>query len=102
MAYLEFRYYKGKGLLYLQLGNTLSIIETETWYEETSIQRCLGYHAPGDRFYVYTHPAEMIYQVGFFEHYPVEDLIKKAKDMLKDNKMPDEVKAEYGIEITEE
>lgn len=97
-----FRYYKGKGLLYLQLGNTLSIIETETWYEETSIQRCLGYHAPGDRFYVYTHPAEMIYQVGFFEHYPVEDLIKKAKDMLKDNKMPDEVKAEYGIEITEE
>ena len=98
----EFRTDSENGLLYLQLGDTLDIIETETWYEETSIQRCLGYHAPGDRFYVYSHPDETVYTMGYFEHYSVDDLIKKAKDMLKDNEMPDQVKAEYGIEITEE
>ena len=90
------------GLMFLQLGDTLNIIETETWYEETSIQRCFGYHVSGDRFYVYSHPDETVFSLGYFEQYSVDDLIRKAKDILKDNEMPDGVKAEYGIELTEE
>lgn len=100
--HVEFRFDNEKGLMFLQLGDSLSIIETGTWYEETSIQRCLGYHAPGDRFYVYSHPDEMTYRIGYFSRYSVDELIKKAKDVLKNNTMPDEVKAEYGIEITED
>ena len=98
----EFRFDPENSLMYLQIGDTLDIFETDTWVEETSIQRCLGHHAPSDRFYVYSHPGETIYSMGYFEHYSVDNLIKKAKDMLQDNEMPNEVKAEYGIEITEE
>ncbi|MBR6172889.1 MAG: TIR domain-containing protein [Eubacterium sp.] len=90
------------GLLYLQLSDTLDIIETDTWYEETSISRCLGYHSPTDRFYVYSHPNGSTYTVGYFNRYSVDELVQKAKDMLHDNEMPDSVKTEYGIEITKD
>ena len=99
---VDFKFNDENGLLYLQLGDTLNMIETETWYEETSIQRCFGYHAPSDRFYVYSHPIETVYNVGYFSRYSVNDLIKKAGDILNGNTMPDEVKAKYGIEITGE
>ena len=98
----EFKFDKDNGIMYLQMGDTLNIIETDSWYEETSIIKCLGHHAATDRFYVYSHPSRNKFTLGYFEHYSVDDLIEKAKNMLQDNVMPDEIKAEYGIEITDE
>ena len=39
---------------------------------------------------------------GYFRHYSLEDLINKAESILQGTEMPDEVKAEYGIELNKE
>lgn len=89
-------------LLYMQNGDCMSVVDTEIWYEELYLRRCLGYHAPSDRFYAYAVPDSNTMTPGYFRHYSLEDLINKAESILQGTEMPDEVKAEYGIELNKE
>ena len=102
MERADFTFDTERKLMYLQIGDLLDIFETDTWYEETSIERCLGHHGPTDRFYAYSHPNGKVYTLGYFRHYTIDDLISKAKTMLRDSEMPDELKEAYGIEVEEE
>jgi len=97
----DFSFDAEKKLMYLQIGDRLDIFETDTWYEETSIERCLGHHVPTDRFYAYAHPNGNAYILGYFRHYTIDDLVRKANDMLRGTEMPDELKEAYGIEAEE-
>ena len=93
---------RGSNLLYVKNGDRMSVLDTETWYEELYLSRCLGYHQPSDRFYSYSVPEASTITLGYFKHYSMEDLIQKAKDILQGAELPDEVKMEYGIEIKSE
>ena len=57
----------------------------------------MGYHSPTDTFPCISKDNEYKYHLGYFRHYTLDDLIKKAKDILKDHEMPQEQKDAYGI-----
>ena len=99
---ISFLFDTPNNLMYMKLGSSLSVIDTETWYELAYMSRCLGYHGPTDRIYSYASPASYTATMGYFKHYSTYDLIRKAKDILQGAELSDEKKIEYGIEITTE
>ena len=92
----EFTFDRENKLMYVQVDDTLGIIETDTWYEETFIKTCMGHHAPTDRIYSYSRPSSS-FTIGYFRHYTTDELIKKARDYLQGAEMSDEEKSEYGL-----
>lgn len=98
----SFTFDPAKNLLFLKLDSSLSIFDTETWYEVANTSRCFGYHRLTDRIYSYATPETYTTVMGYFNHYTVDDLIRKAKDILQGAELSDETKIEYGIEISTE
>ncbi len=88
-------------LVYLQVGYYTDILDRETWVEEACIYGSLGHHTLSDRFYTFSSKNEQ-YSIGYFKHYSVDDLIRKANDILQGAEMSDEMKSQYGIEDEEE
>lgn len=90
-------YDKEQGLLYVQIGTMLDIIETDTWIELTSISNCYGHNKETDTFITSGYDGVNNGIVGYFEHYSVDRLIQKARDYLQGEEMSDELKSMYGI-----
>ncbi len=93
----DFSYDSGKKLLYIKNEGNMSIVDTEEWIEETYISNCIGYHELKDIFYT-TQTSEKGLFIGYFKHYTTDDLIAKAKAILKDKEMSEETKSVYGID----
>ena len=56
------------------------------------------YRYPRDIFLTYSLINDHKYKIGYYKHYTVEDLKKKAEDQLGGAEMSDEKKSEYGLE----
>ncbi len=84
---------------YVEVSGITDVFDLESWTEETSVQNSIGHHRLTDRFYTYAIVDDK-YSVGYFRHYTVDELIGKAKDILKGAEMSEEVKSQYGIEDT--
>ena len=95
---IKFDYYKDSGLLYIQQGTTLNILNTSRWLELTAIKSCFGYNSESDTFIVSFYDENKFNKLGFFKHYTLEELIQKGKNIIGDIEMSDEMKAEYGID----
>ena len=95
---IKFDYYKDSGLLYIQQGTTLNILNTGRWLELTAIKSCFGYNSESDTFIVSFYDENKFNKLGFFKHYTLEELIQKGKNIIGDIEMSDEMKAEYGID----
>ena len=67
--------------LYLKVSSTLSIIDTESWYEIAAIPNCLGYYPSKDRFYAVSYQTRSESKIGYFPHYSVSDLVEKASEL---------------------
>jgi WD40 repeat protein len=86
------------GLVYVQVGSTMDIIDMDDFYEITSIENSLGYHQPSDTFWAYSiNNEDESCDVGYYRHYTLEELIDKAKDSLSGSELSDEMKAKYGL-----
>ena len=86
------------GLVYIQVGSTMDIIDMDDFYEITSIENSLGYHQPSDTFWAYSiNNEDESCDVGYYRHYTLEELIDKAKDSLSGSELSDEMKAKYGL-----
>jgi sugar lactone lactonase YvrE len=93
-----FEYDSEQGLLYVRCSDMLNIVETDTWVEVATIRNCFGHDKETDTFltYGYDNSSEEGV-VGYFKHYSVEELVRKAKDYLHGEEMTPEQKSMYGI-----
>ncbi len=86
------------GFLYVQVGDLVDIIETDTWIETTRILNCFGHDKETDTFLTYGYEKnKQEGKIGYFEHYSVERLIEKTKDYLQGEEMSEDQKSMYGI-----
>ena len=86
-------------LLYVCHSGQMSIVQTSSWVETAYISDCLGHHEATDTYITCGYEktsAEA--KIGFFRHYTVEELIRKAKDILQGMEMSKDEKTIYGIE----
>ena len=74
-----------------------AVIDTNEFVQTEVIYYFLSYHEGTNRYYDYSNHKSMAYKIGYFDCYTVEDLVKKAKDMLDGAELSDEDKARYGI-----
>ena len=84
-------------LIYISEEELTNVIETESWVEQAYIENCLGHHRLTDRFFTYSYKDSEECEVGYFRHYSLDDLIKKARDFLQGTEMSEATKTEYGI-----
>ena len=84
-------------LIYINEEELTNVIETESWVEQAYIENCLGHHRLTDRFFTYSYKDSEECEVGYFRHYSLDDLIKKARDFLQGTEMSEATKTEYGI-----
>ncbi|RKM55122.1 toll/interleukin-1 receptor domain-containing protein [Butyrivibrio sp. X503] len=83
--------------IYLCSRTITNIIDMDSYLELAYITGSLGYHKPTDTFVCIYKDDEHIDHLGYFRRYTLDDLIKKAKDLLMDHEMPQEQKDAYGI-----
>ena len=86
-----------KGLLFIHSGEITDIVDLNTWIEVAVVWNSLGYYAPTDRFFAFGHTSTKDFRIGYFEHYTIDDLIRKAEDIIKGAELTDEQKSRYGI-----
>lgn len=83
--------------LYIQTGDQIVILDTDTWVEITSIENVYCYHAGTDRFYVYSYYSSYECTPGYIKHYTMDELIEKALRYLDGQEVYVELKDKYGI-----
>jgi len=86
------------GLLYVRLDNLTSVVDLKNGIEVANIQNCFGHHRDRDIFITSSKESGDRKKIGYFRHYSTEDLITKAKNILKGEELSDELKSRYGIE----
>ena len=97
---VTFDYASSDGLLFCQNSIITSVIDLDTWYEETCVVNSFGHHRPTNRYFTYSYKTTDEYYLGYFNHYSTEELIQKARDILKGTEMSDENKSLYGLDET--
>ena len=83
--------------LFIQVGDQLSIFDTESWVETVFIENCYCYHEATDRFFVYSFIYSTDCIPGYIKHYSLEDLIAKANKFLGDHQLDETTKIKYGL-----
>lgn len=83
--------------VFIQIGNEISIFDTEDWLEITCIHNVYCYHEESDRFFVFSFVTSSECSPGYIKHYTVDELIEKAHNYLGDQEVPAELKNKYGI-----
>ena len=92
-------YDPASGYLYVQCGNLMDIIETNTWIELTRVVSCFGHEKTTDTFITASYESSSNEATaGYFRHYTVDDLIRKTKDYLQGEEMSEDQKSMYGID----
>ncbi len=83
--------------IYIYNSRVTNILDMDSYLELGFTYNSMGYHSPTDTFPCISKDEDYKYHLGYFRHYTLDDLIKKAKDILKDHEMPQEQKDAYGI-----
>ena len=83
--------------IYLTHDHMTNIFDLETFTEFNYIDNSLGYHAPTNTFICTCTVDDHGNQLGYFNNYNLDDLIRKAKEILGDHEMTQDQKDAYGI-----
>ena len=83
--------------VYLTHDHMTNIFDLETFTEFNYIDTSLGYHAPTNTFICTCTVDDHGNQLGYFNNYNLDDLIRKAKEILGDHEMTQDQKDAYGI-----
>lgn len=87
-----------QGLLYVQVGNNMDVVETDTFVEVAKVVGCFGHHKATDTFITSAfEDTSYDCMMGYFEHYSVDRLIQKTRDHLQGEEMSEDQKSMYGI-----
>ena len=83
--------------LMVRIGELCDVIETNTWIETICVNNCYGYCEESDEFYATNFIEASDTHIGYFKHYSIEDLKKKATDTLQGVEPSEDLKSVYGI-----
>ena len=86
-----------RSCVYLNHDHITNIFDLDTFTEFSYMGSSLGYHAPTDTFIVKSKAKEGQEYLGYYNHYTLDDLIRKAKEILDDHEMTQDQKDAYGI-----
>ncbi|RKM55872.1 TIR domain-containing protein [Butyrivibrio sp. X503] len=95
--YSTFTFDTEHSCMYLNNLLVTNIFDLNTFTELGCIKNSLGYHGPTDTFLAVSTDSGTDCHLGYFKHYTLKDLIRKAKEILGDHEMPQEQKDSYGI-----
>ena len=85
------------GLLYVQMGQLLDVIDLTSGVQIAHIDSCFGHQKSRDIFVTATTETADEHRIGYYPHYSVEQLIEKAKAILQSTELSDALKSRYGI-----
>lgn len=94
----EFQEDEENHLLYIQMDTRTDVIDMESDVEIANIRNCFGHHPGRDIFVTSSGSSAEKKQVGYYKRYSVRELMEKARDILQDEKIPEDVKSQYGLE----
>lgn len=103
---LVYYYYNGtvrfdldreNGLLYIEMDDLCDVVDWENGIEIARVYNCFGHHGEKDIFLTSAGSGKDE-KIGYFRRYSVQELIKKAHDILSGAELSDELKSRYGIE----
>ncbi len=100
--FAEFELDKENHTMYIRNELDLNVVDTDTWVETAYIRDCLMHHMDSDRFITCESMKMEEIRIGYFEHYTMEDLIRKGKEVLQGLELSDEQKSNYGISTEED
>ena len=78
------------------IQSAMHVIDLETWEQEAFCQYGYGYDAARDRIVSYSEDDDGKH-IGYFRHYPVEDLRRKAQEALHGSTLTEEERDMYGL-----
>ena len=84
-------------IMYIQSGELTSVVDMNSWVETAYVQDSFGHHRPTDRFFALSIVSSSDKRIGSYKHYDLNDLIAKARNILKDQKMPEDMRTRYGL-----
>lgn len=84
--------------LYIVSPNITNVIDTESWIGLFSVDNCLGYHKNSDRFITYSSFMSNDVRLGYFNQYTLDELKKRARNLLHGSELSQEQKSKYGID----
>ncbi len=85
------------GLLYIRMGQLLDVMDLASGVEIAHVENCFGHHKGRDIFITSSRETGEEYQIGYYPHYTVEQLMEKAKAILQNTELSDGLKSLYGI-----
>ncbi|MBQ7464512.1 MAG: TIR domain-containing protein [Lachnospiraceae bacterium] len=85
-------------LLYIQMDDMCDVVDMKNGIEIANIERCRGHQRTRDIFVTISKEPGGENKIGYYKRYTVEELIKKARDILKDTEISEEMKSRYGIQ----
>ena len=84
-------------LLYIQMDKLTDVVDLQNDVETTHITNSLGHIAKKDIFVTLSKESSEKYMIGYYDHYSIQELIDKAKGILKGTVISAEMKSRYGI-----
>ncbi len=79
----RYTYLESENILIVQIGISISIIDTNSWYEIGHVSHVLAYNESSDSFYTYAMQHNFFKpEIGRFHRYALEDLIAMAHEVL--------------------
>lgn len=84
-------------LMFVHIGDQLSVFDTNTWIEIAFVENCYCYYPESDCFFVYSFFYDTECTPGYIKHYTLEDLKAKAEKYLGDHELDADTKSKYGL-----
>ncbi|MBR6403727.1 MAG: TIR domain-containing protein [Eubacterium sp.] len=85
-------------LMYIQINSITDVVDMESGVQLSYIEDCFGHHKISDSFITQSYKNKNDVKIGYYKRYSVDELIEKAKVILQDAELSEELKTQYGIE----
>ncbi|MBO4592170.1 MAG: hypothetical protein J5684_06395, partial [Eubacterium sp.] len=85
-------------LMYIQMDKMTDMVDMESGVQIAYIEDCFGHHKISDSFITQSYSQKDDVTIGYYKRYTVDELIEKAKNILQDAELSQELKTQYGIE----
>ncbi len=99
---VSFEFDQENELVFICMEDLTDIIDIKSGVEIAHILNCFGHHKGRDIFITTAKESGADPKVGYYRRYSVNDLIRKADDILKGAKLSEELRYRYGLEVNEE
>ena len=92
-----FEYDEEHDLMFIRMEKLMDVVDMQNGIETAHITDCFGHHKGRDIFITTAKGAGGDTEVGYFRRYTVNELIEKARNILKGEELTEDMKSYYGL-----